>query len=434
MLQDVYGNRTRTRTWARSPQRYPAPKPQKVSKREIQQELELPEQGRRRRPSPRRTPTARPRARRSSAGRKAAPRRQTQAARRRAHASRPARPPRSACSPTRAARTRPSAGGAQQEFERTGRIDGVSTFQGYFTRVFGLDRDDVRLKPLKAGSHVIAGHDPRPHRQDAAPSSAPHTLFEIRPAGRGAPRIDPKPILDGWKLLESTAIYRAAGKNPFFGPDADAPSIGQILLMSKEALAERVAQRPAHRGLRLRPPRHPDRPDRPPRARDARVPRRLGPQARPSPRSSAATAYMTASGNVSEHSTGNAVDIAAVNGIPIVGHQGPGSITDMTIQRLLTLQGTMKPHQIISLMTFDGHRQHARDGRPRRPHPRRLPAAVRQQLEDRQAGQRDPQAQAVDQADRPARRDRQPDRAPLAVAYALDAPKPSRASDAHTGE
>jgi hypothetical protein len=26
----------------------------------------------------------------------------------------------------------------------------------------------------------------------------------------------------------------------------------------------------------------------------------------------------------------------------------------MTIRRLLTLQGTMKPHQIISLMTYDG--------------------------------------------------------------------------------
>jgi hypothetical protein len=63
---------------------------------------------------------------------------------------------------------------------------------------------------------------------------------------------------------------------------------------------------------------------------------------------------MTVSGNVSEHSTGDAADIAAINGIPIVGHQGPGSITDLTIQRLLTLQGTMKPHQIISLMTFKG--------------------------------------------------------------------------------
>jgi hypothetical protein len=64
--------------------------------------------------------------------------------------------------------------------------------------------------------------------------------------------------------------------------------------------------------------------------------------------------FLTASGNVSEHSSGNAVDIAAVNGIPIAGHQGKGSITETVIQRLLTLQGTMKPHQIISLMTFDG--------------------------------------------------------------------------------
>ena len=36
------------------------------------------------------------------------------------------------------------------------------------------------------------------------------------------------------------------------------------------------------------------------------------------------------------------------------GSQGQGSITDLTIQRLLNLQGTMKPHQIISLMTFKG--------------------------------------------------------------------------------
>ena len=64
--------------------------------------------------------------------------------------------------------------------------------------------------------------------------------------------------------------------------------------------------------------------------------------------------FFTASGNVSQHSSGNAVDIAMVNGIPIIGHQGKGSITDLTIQRLLTLQGTMKPDQIISLMTFEG--------------------------------------------------------------------------------
>jgi hypothetical protein len=65
--------------------------------------------------------------------------------------------------------------------------------------------------------------------------------------------------------------------------------------------------------------------------------------------------YYTASGNVSHHSSGNAVDIAAVNGITISpATQGPGSITELTIQRLLTLQGTMKPDQIISLMKFEG--------------------------------------------------------------------------------
>ena len=65
--------------------------------------------------------------------------------------------------------------------------------------------------------------------------------FEIRPAGRGAPRIDPKPILDGWKLLESTAIYRAAGRNPLLGKS---PAIGQVMLMSKAQLQRRVLANP----------------------------------------------------------------------------------------------------------------------------------------------------------------------------------------------
>jgi hypothetical protein len=60
--------------------------------------------------------------------------------------------------------------------------------------------------------------------------------------------------------------------------------------------------------------------------------------------------YLTASGNVSAHSYGSAVDIAAVNGIPITGHQGPGTITEAVIKDLLLLQGAMRPAQIISLM------------------------------------------------------------------------------------
>jgi hypothetical protein len=228
----------------------------------------------------------------------------------------------------------------------------VSTFQGYLTRVFGLDRSDVRLKTLKKGSPVVAGTI-LGRIGKTQKFSAPHTLFEIRPAGRGAPRIDPKPILDGWKLLESTAIYRAAGKNPFFGSDSDAPSIGQILLMSKEALAERVLNNPRIEVYGC------GRRDVQTGQIDRRVLATLEFLAasgfKPTVTSlKCGHGLMTASGNVSEHSTGSAVDIAAVNGIPIIGHQGKGSITELTIQRLLTLQGTMKPHQIISLMTFDG--------------------------------------------------------------------------------
>ncbi len=218
--------------------------------------------------------------------------------------------------------------------------------------MFGLDRKDVALKKLRPGSQVAAGTIlGRIGRTTSA--QAPHMLFEIRPAGRGAPRIDPKPILDGWKLLESTAIYRAAGKNPFFGPDAKNPSIGQILLMSKEALSARVLSDPRIQIYGCG--RHD--------VQTGQIDRRVlatleflsASGFKPTVTSlKCGHSYLTTSGNVSEHTTGTAVDIAAVNGVPIIGNQGKGSITELVIQRLLTLQGTMKPHQIISLMTFDG--------------------------------------------------------------------------------
>ena len=57
---------------------------------------------------------------------------------------------------------------------------------------------------------------------------------------------------------------------------------------------------------------------------------------------------------MSEHSSGNAVDIAKVNGIPILGHQEAGGITEQTVRRLMRLQGTMQPHQMISLLELGG--------------------------------------------------------------------------------
>jgi len=240
------------------------------------------------------------------------------------------------------------AGGDEQLMNTT---EAGSSFKSYFTQVYGLKREDVKIKRLKVGSKVIAGTILG--RLGTVGDAAPHLRFEIRPAGRGAPRIDPKPILDGWKLLESTAIYRAAGKNPFFGADAKNPSIGQILLLSKEQLQRRVLDDP-----RIEIYKGGDND-----IKSGQIDRRVlatlsflsASGLKPYVSSLKGNhGRLTKSGNVSDHSSGNAVDISKINGIPIMGHQGAGSITDITVRRLLSLQGTMKPSQIISLMTFKG--------------------------------------------------------------------------------
>ena len=205
---------------------------------------------------------------------------------------------------------------------------------------------------LKTGTRVIGGTILGRLGERTGRGSA-RMVFAIRPAGRGAPSIDPTPILAGWKLLESTAAYRAAGENAVLNADA-APSIGQHMLLSKEALARRVL---AHPRIDIYDCGRTD-------IRSGRIDRRvlatmlyLAESGLAPTISSLECGHgtLTASGHLSEHSTGTAMDIAAINGITITpGTQGPGSITEQTIQRLLALQGAMKPHQIISLMTFGG--------------------------------------------------------------------------------
>ena len=122
--------------------------------------------------------------------------------------------------------------------------------------------------------------------------------------------------------------------------------------------------------------------------------------------------YLTASGNVSEHSVGSAMDIAAINGeVDHAGHQGKGSITERVIQRLLTLQGNMKPHQIISLMKFEGadntlamgdHDDHIHVGFE--------PQYGANSEASPRSSTRDSQPVAVGPPDRASGRDREPDR------------------------
>ena len=119
------------------------------------------------------------------------------------------------------------------------KMPGYESFKGYLSHVMRFDPKTMELRPLEKGSQVTAGTVLG--RIGKTTELAPHVHFAIRPAGRGAPKIDPKPILDGWKLLEATAIYRAAGKDPFNGT----ATASQVLLMSKTQLIERVLDDPS---------------------------------------------------------------------------------------------------------------------------------------------------------------------------------------------
>jgi soluble lytic murein transglycosylase-like protein len=344
VLQDVYGNRYTYGHLGSLAHKYPVPKPH-ANNTDAQQELELPKAD----PRPTVAATA-GRQRTAGAAHRSAAKRARRAARSAASAAAadaPVTKERLFAHPERPAAY--SAGGKRQ-LEELGQP--LESFDGYFTQALALDPHDYLLKPLRRGSSVIAGTIlGRIGR--TGPRLAPHVEFAIRPAGRGAPQIDPKPILDGWKLLESTAIYRANGKNAFAAANASAPSIGQIMLMSKEQLQRTVLADPRLQIYTC------GRRDVAIGAIDRRVLATLEFLSASGLKLTVTAlecghSYYTTSGNVSEHSSGNAVDIAAVNDIPIAGHQGSGSIADITIRRLLTLQGTMKPHQIISLMTYPG--------------------------------------------------------------------------------
>ncbi len=243
-------------------------------------------------------------------------------------------------------------GGLEQVMDsKLHKKDGFETFDAYFSRPFGLNPTEVRLKRLREGARVIGGTVIGRIGQ-TGDGGAAHLVFSIRPAGKGAPKIDPKPILDGWKLLEATAIYRASGRNALDGRGGSL-SIGQVLLMSKPVLERRVL---SDQRVEVYPGGRED-------IRSGQIDRRVlatleylaESGLKPTVTSlKSGHGYLTASGNVSEHSSGNAVDIAKVNGIPIIGHQDPGGIAETTVRRLMRLQGTMQPHQIISLLELGG--------------------------------------------------------------------------------
>ncbi len=248
--------------------------------------------------------------------------------------------------------SRPGSYAAGGDLQLQNAAQQISSFENYFSNTLHLGRSQYTLQKLKAGSIVIAGTI---LGRIGGPSQgvSPHLYFQVRPAGKKAPLIDPKPVLDGWKLLEATAVYRAAGVDPFFGPGAKNPTVGQVLLMSKEQLTQRVLADPHVQIYNC------GRRDIQAGLIDRRVLATIEFLS-----VSGLEPYVSglecghsltgSSGTDAAGATGASVDISKINNIPVLGHQASGSITDIAIRRLLTLQGSMQPDKIISDLAYKG--------------------------------------------------------------------------------
>jgi hypothetical protein len=198
--------------------------------------------------------------------------------------------------------------------------------------------------PLRKGSVVPKGTVLG--RVSVPPGAqAGHLRFAIRPAG-DLSTIDPRPVLENWRQLDAALHPRGAKGEALLGATAN-----EVFLLSKAQLERAVLSDP---GIEIPAcARH----DIAAGAIDKRVLAVLEFLSRsglqPTVRAlRCGSGQYTASDYPSGHLTGDAVDISAIDGIPIAGHQGAGTITDVTIRTLLTLQGEFVPHQIVSLMRY----------------------------------------------------------------------------------
>jgi hypothetical protein len=171
-----------------------------------------------------------------------------------------------------------------------------------------------------------------------------HLRFAIRPAGDGA-TVDPRPILASWAQLAS-ALHPQGAKaaRPLLGATAS-----DVFLLSKAQLATDVLSDP---GITIDAC---GRGDIASGAVDRRVLAMLAFLSR-SGLQPTVSGLRCAAGAAAAAKPDRivALDISAVNGTAISGHQGPGTITDLTIRTLLSLPSEYQPERIVSLMRYPG--------------------------------------------------------------------------------
>ena len=228
-------------------------------------------------------------------------------------------------------------------------VPGYETVKAYFSGVLKFDPKTMDTKPLREGSQVVAGTVLGRDRHQRRRRGLPRPLRDRARRPRLAqdrPEADPR-------RLEAARGDRDLPRRRQEPVRRQRASVGQILLMSKGQLQQRVLRDPRIEIYSC------GRED----IRTGQIDRRIlatleylaARGFRPTVTSlKCGHGIYTTSGNVSHHTSGNAVDIAQINGIPILGNQGRGSITEAVVTDLLKLQGSMQPAQIISLMEMGG--------------------------------------------------------------------------------
>jgi hypothetical protein len=172
--------------------------------------------------------------------------------------------------------------------------------------------------------------------------------FAIRPAGAQS-AIDPRPLLENWRQL-GIALHPQGAKD---GPVLDGATAGDAFLLSRTELDSAVLADP---GIKL-----------------GRCEREQAAAGKVGSQALALLVFLSRSGlkpTVGELRCGkiertakgaattfpqpDTLYLTAINGIPVAGHQGAGTITDITIRTLLTLQHKFAPKRIVSLMRYPG--------------------------------------------------------------------------------
>lgn len=204
-----------------------------------------------------------------------------------------------------------------------------------------------KVQRLRVGSVITSG---TVLGQVSVPAGdvAGHMRFAVQPAG-DPQTVDPAPVLENWAQLQKALHPRGAkASDALLGATASA-----VFLMSKPELERAVLSDP---GISMGAcARH--------EVAAGVVDKRV----------LAVLAFLSRSGleptvsalhcsdpryasvaSFARSLSGEEVDISAINGTPIAGHQGAETITELTIHTLLSLPAGFVPHEITSLMRFPG--------------------------------------------------------------------------------